>query len=111
MRTKKQPDEPKPLGGVLVAAVTPRRAQEHSIDLAATLEMIDFLGDSGVNGIALLGSTGEFVHFALDDRRHMLNFAARRSHVPLLVNVSHSTLDGPIDLPPSAPHAVLAALL
>src|SRR5258708_9034552 len=94
MRSKKQPEDPKPLAGVLVAAVTPRRAQEHSIDLAATLEMIDFLGNSGVNGIALLGSTGEFVPFALDDRRHMLNFAARPSHVPLLVNVSHSTLDG-----------------
>src|SRR5258708_25198132 len=111
MRTKKQPDESKRPEGVLVAAVTPRRAQEHSIDLAATLEMIDFLGDSGVNGIALLGSAGEFVHFALDDRRHMLNFAARRSHVPLLVNVSHSTLDGAIELARSAAGAGVAGVL
>lgn len=111
MRNRKQPDEPKPLGGVLVAAVTPRRAQEYSIDLGATLEMIDFLGSSGVNGIALLGSTGEFVHFALDDRRHMLNFAARRSRVPLLVNVSHSTLDGAIDLARGAANAGVAGVL
>jgi dihydrodipicolinate synthase/N-acetylneuraminate lyase len=111
MRTKKQPNESKQLEGVLVAAVTPRRAQEHSIDLAATLEMIDFLGNSGVNGIALLGSTGEFVHFALDDRRHMLNFAARRSRVPLLVNVSHSTLDGAIELARSAAGAGVAGVL
>jgi 4-hydroxy-tetrahydrodipicolinate synthase len=111
MRTKKQPDVRKPLEGVLVAAVTPRRAQEHSIDLGATLEMIDFLGNSGVNGIALLGSTGEFVHFALDDRRHMLNFAARRSRVPLLVNVSHSTLDGAIELARSAASAGVAGVL
>jgi 4-hydroxy-tetrahydrodipicolinate synthase len=111
MRTKKQPDERKPLEGVLVAAVTPRRAQEHSIDLAATLEMIDFLASSGVNGIALLGSTGEFVHFALDDRRHMLNFAARRSRVPLLVNVSHSTLDGAIELARGAASAGVAGVL
>jgi len=110
-RTKKQQDERKPLGGVLVAAVTPRRAQEHSIDLAATLEMIDFLGDSGVSGIALLGSTGEFVHFALDDRSHMLNFAARRSRVPLLVNVSHSTLDGAIELARGAANAGVAGVL
>src|SRR5216684_4248828 len=111
MRTKKQPDEPKPLGGVLVAAVTPRRAQEHSIDLAATLEMIDFLGNSGVNGITLLGSTGEFVHFALDDRRHMVNFAAKRSRLPLLVNVSHSTLDGAIELAREAASAGVAGIL
>jgi len=111
MRNRKQPEERKPLQGVLVAAVTPRRAQEHSIDLGATLEMIDFLGSSGVNGIALLGSTGEFVHFALDDRRHMLNFAARRSRVPLLVNVSHSTLDGAIELARGAANAGVAGVL
>src|SRR5258708_8779162 len=111
MRSKKQPEDPKPLAGVLVAAVTPRRAQEHSIDLAATLEMIDFLGNSGVNGIALLGSTGEFVHFPLDDCRHMLNFAAPRSHGPLLVNVSHSTLDPAIELARSASGARVAGAL
>jgi 4-hydroxy-tetrahydrodipicolinate synthase len=96
---------------VLVAAITPRRAQEHSIDLGATLELIDFLGESGVTGIALLGSTGEFVHFALDDRRHMVNFAAKRSRVPLLVNVSHSTLDGAVELAREAACAGVAGVL
>jgi dihydrodipicolinate synthase/N-acetylneuraminate lyase len=86
------------INGVIAAAVSPRRAHEGSIDLAATLELVDFLGDRGCNGIALLGSTGEFVHFAADDRRHMVRFAAKRSRVPLLVNVSHSTLDGAVDL-------------
>jgi len=83
---------------VIAAAVSPRRAQEGSIDLGATLELVDFLAERGCNGIALLGSTGEFVHFAADDRRHMVRFAAKRSRVPLLVNVSHSTLDGAVDL-------------
>jgi 4-hydroxy-tetrahydrodipicolinate synthase len=97
--------------GVFVAAITPRRAQEYSIDLGATLELIDFLGQSGVAGIALLGSTGEFVDFALDDRRHMLNFAAKRSRVPLLVNVSHSTLDGAVELARQAAGAGVAGVL
>ncbi len=97
--------------GVFVAAITPRRAQEDSIDLGATLELIDFLGESGVAGIALLGSTGEFVHFALDDRRHMVNFAAKRSRVPLLVNVSHSTLDGAVELAREAADAGVAGVL
>ena len=91
--------------------MTPRRAQEYSIDLGATLELVDFLGESGVAGIVLLGSTGEFVHFALDDRRHMVNFAAKRSRVPLVVNVSHSTLDGAVELAREAAMAGAAALL
>jgi 4-hydroxy-tetrahydrodipicolinate synthase len=99
------------LTGMLVAALTPRRAQEYSIDLGATLEMIDFLCQSGLQGITLLGSTGEFVHFALDDRRHMVNFAAKRSRLPLLVNVSHSTLDGAIELAREAGNAGVAGAL
>ena len=96
---------------MFAAAITPRRAQEYSIDLGATLELIDFLGESGVAGIALLGSTGEFVHFALDDRHHMVNFAAKRSRVPLLVNVSHSTLDGAVELAREAACAGVAGVL
>jgi 4-hydroxy-tetrahydrodipicolinate synthase len=99
------------LGGIIVAALTPRRAEEYSIDLGATLELIDFLCERGVQGITLLGSTGEFIHFALDDRRHMVNFAARRSRVPLLVNVSHSTLDGAIELAREAAGAGVAGVL
>lgn len=98
MLRRAKASEGRQIDGVIAAAVSPRRAQESSIDLAATLELIDFLSDAGCNGIALLGSTGEFVHFALDDRRHMVRFAAKRSRVPLLVNVSHSTLDGAVDL-------------
>ena len=96
---------------MFVAAPTPRRAEEYSIDLAATLEMIDFLCDKGVQGITLLGSTGEFVHFALDDRRHMVNFAVKRSRLPLLVNVSHSTLDGAVELAREAASAGVAGVL
>jgi 4-hydroxy-tetrahydrodipicolinate synthase len=99
------------LGGIIVAALTPRRAEEYSIDLGATLELIDFLCQGGVQGITLLGSTGEFIHFALDDRRHMVNFAAKRSRVPLLVNVSHSTLDGAIELAREAASAGVAGVL
>jgi 4-hydroxy-tetrahydrodipicolinate synthase len=96
---------------VFAAAISPRRTHEYSIDLGATLELIDFLGERGVAGIALLGSTGEFVHFALDDRRHMVKFAAKRSRVPLLVNVSHSTLDGAVELAREAARAGVAGLL
>lgn len=111
MKTQPQAAEHTVLEGVIVAAVSPRKAQEHTIDLGALLELIDFLGQSGVRGIALLGSTGEFVHFALDDRRHMVNLAAKRCRLPLLVNVSHSTLDGAIDLAREAVGAGVAGVL
>ena len=97
--------------GVIAAAIAPRRSEEYSIDLGATLELVDFLAERGVSGIALLGSTGEFVHFALDDRRHMVSFAAKRSRVPILVNVSHSTLDGAIELGREAAGAGASALM
>ena len=99
------------LEGILVAAVTPREPQEYSIDLGATLELVDFLGERGANGIALLGSTGEFVHFGVDDRCHMVNFAAKRSRLPLLVNVSHSTLDGAVHMAREAAGAGVAGVL
>ncbi|HYL36843.1 MAG TPA: dihydrodipicolinate synthase family protein [Bryobacteraceae bacterium] len=108
---KGRPKLSAPLQGVIVAAVTPRRAEQHSIDLGATLELIDFLASSGAHAIALLGPAGEFVHFALDDRRHMVTFAAKRSRVPLLINVSHSTLDGAVELAREAASAGAAALL
>jgi dihydrodipicolinate synthase/N-acetylneuraminate lyase len=48
MKDKAQTHQAAPLGGIIVAALTPRRAEEYSIDLGATLEMIDFLCQSGV---------------------------------------------------------------
>lgn len=95
---KDGPNQGRRLAGVIVEAVTPRRSEEHSIDLGAILELVDFLAQTGAKAIALLGTTGEFVHFALHDRIHMVRFAAKRSRLPLVVNVSHSTLDGAIEL-------------
>ncbi|MDP8982727.1 MAG: dihydrodipicolinate synthase family protein [Acidobacteriota bacterium] len=107
----KKTSKPVTFEGVIAAAVTPRRTQEYTIDLAATLELIDFLSERGVSGIALLGSTGEFVHFVLEDRARMLDFAVKRSRVPLIVNVSHSTLTGAIQLGQDAADSGAAALL
>jgi 4-hydroxy-tetrahydrodipicolinate synthase len=80
--------------GVLPAAITPRRADSVEIDLARALELIDFLIDCGVDGITLLGSTGDFPHFTPEDRVRFASMAIKRSRVPVLVNASHSTLDG-----------------
>ena len=98
-------------GGIMAAAISPRRSREHSIDLAAALELIDFLYEGGVEGITMLGSTGEFVHFMLEDRARMLDFTVKRSRVPVMANVSHSTLDGTIFLGQEAVGSGVAAVL
>ena len=58
----------KPFAGVNVAAVTPHGKRGDEPDIAGTLELIDFLCAAGVQGITLLGSTGEFVNLDSDDR-------------------------------------------
>jgi 4-hydroxy-tetrahydrodipicolinate synthase len=79
------------------AAITPRRAGG-SIDIAAALELLDFLQEHGVDGLTLLGSTGEFLHFEGEERARFAGLAVKRCRVPVLVNVSHSTLDGAVAL-------------
>jgi len=99
------------LGAVNVAAITPHRDAGYQADLAATLELVDYLGAAGVHGIALLGSTGEFVHLNLEDRAQLVRVAVKRSRVPIIAGVSHSTLDGTISLAEDAARSGAAAVL
>jgi dihydrodipicolinate synthase/N-acetylneuraminate lyase len=89
----------------VAASLTPRRAGEPVVDLAALLETIDFLCSAGVQGIVLFGSTGEFVHFGAADRARALSLAVKRSRCPVYANVSHSTLDSAIALADEAASA------
>ena len=101
-----------PISGIYVAAVTPhRQAEGYEADVGALLEMLDFLAEAGVNGVALLGSTGEFLHLTFDDRVRLVQLAVKRSCVPVLVGVGHSTLDGAIELARAAVSAGAAGLL
>ena len=82
--------------GILAAAITPRRGL--TIDPSEVSELCAFLASKSVDGIVLFGSTGEFPHFDLTDRARLVREVRRRATVPVLVNVSHSTLDGTIEL-------------
>ncbi len=99
------------LGGVSVAAITPRRESGHEIDLAAALDVIDWIAANAAASVTLLGTTGEFVHFDFEERTRLAVFAAKRTRLPLIVNVSHSTLDGALELAAAASDAGAAALL
>jgi dihydrodipicolinate synthase/N-acetylneuraminate lyase len=97
--------------GVIVAAVTPHGKRGDEPDIAASLELIDFLCASGVQGIALMGSTGEFVNLNIDDRVRLMYLAVKRSRVPVLAGVSHTTLDGALALGREASAAGAAGVL
>ncbi len=99
------------LEGVHAALVTPFREGSGETDLAAALELVDFAAGRGVDGIVLLGTTGEFVHLGIKARLHLAQFAIKRSRLPVTVNVSHSTLEGALELARGAISAGASALL
>lgn len=88
--------------GVYAALATPRRPQSIEAD---TGRLLDYLGNveiAGVDGLVLFGATGEFVHFDTEQRCAVCSLALKRSRVPVLVNVSHSTLEGALNLAETA---------
>jgi 4-hydroxy-tetrahydrodipicolinate synthase len=106
-----QPSKKNLADGVYAALATPRRKGSAEPDTAGILDYVDAVAQAGVDGVLLFGSTGEFVHFDIADRIHNLNLAIRRSRVPVLVNVSHSTLDGAAVLADDAVERGAAGLL
>jgi dihydrodipicolinate synthase/N-acetylneuraminate lyase len=73
--------------------------------------LIDFLESHGVHGVTLLGSTGDFPHFTPEDRIRYAAMALKRCHVPVLVNVSASTLDSSVAIAQEAVVAGAAGVL
>jgi dihydrodipicolinate synthase/N-acetylneuraminate lyase len=97
--------------GVYAELLTPRRPGVVAPDTGALLDYVDDVARAGVDGLVLFGVTGEFVHFDMPDRMQALKMAVRRSRVPVLVNVSHSTLDGAIALADDALSSDAAGVL
>jgi dihydrodipicolinate synthase/N-acetylneuraminate lyase len=97
--------------GVHAALVTPRRDGGNEIDLSAALEFVDFAGRAGLDGIVLLGTTGEFIHYDLSERVKLIRLATRRSKIRVTVNISHSTLAGALALAREAAAAGASAAL
>jgi 4-hydroxy-tetrahydrodipicolinate synthase len=99
------------ISGVNAAVITPRRAGEVEIDLGAMLDLVDFAASSGAQGVALFASAGEFVHFTPEERSRYIALAAKRSRVPVIANVSHSTFDAAVAMAEEAAGAGVAAVL
>ena len=97
--------------GVYAALATPRRSGSVDADAAGLLDYLDTVVRAGVDGLVLFGSTGEFVHYDVTERMRVAILAIRRSRVPVLVNVSHSTLCGAVDLAENAIKAGASGVL
>ncbi len=106
-----KPAPSKPASRVIAALITPRRAGEIEADLGALFELIDFVAARGAGGIVLYGSTGEFLHYSLDERARVAGLCVKRSRVPVLVNVSHSTFEGTLFLAEAAAGSGAAGML
>src|SRR5579884_955324 len=105
------PKSPKPIRGVFAALATPRRSESNEIDTAAFFDYQDAIMRAEVDGLVLFGATGEFVHFDISDRMQTVSLMTKRSRVPVLVNISHSTLDGALALAESTMNSDIAGLL
>jgi dihydrodipicolinate synthase/N-acetylneuraminate lyase len=99
------------LAGVFPAAITPYRKDTREPDYSGSLDLLDFLADRGAAGVCMLGSTGEFLHFSFEERQRLIYLGRKRSRVPLIANVTHSTLAGALKLADDAIAAGADALL
>jgi len=86
------------LSGVFAATVTPNRPGTLDIDYSALMDLLDFLACAKVTGICLMGSTGEFPNYSFADRQRAVYLGSKRSRVPMLVGVGHSTLSGALQI-------------
>jgi len=81
--------------GVITAMVTPLRGEQKKIDLEATDSLVDFLIEKGVNGLFILGTFGEGMLLAVDERRKLtervINHVNKR--VLVIVHVSHMEIE------------------
>ncbi len=99
------------LAGVFAAIITPRREGTLEADFSAALDLLDFTAEAGVAGVCMLGSTGEFLNFSFTDRQRLVYLGVKRSRVPLIAGVSHSSLDGALQLAEEAISSGADALL
>lgn len=97
--------------GAMAAVIAPRREEGHTIDISQALDIVDFVNERGVKGIAVLGATGEFIHYDVEERMRLAQMAVRRSRTSVIVNVSHSTLEGAVVLARQATEVGATALL
>ena len=75
----------------IAAALTPLRPGGAELDLDAVEPYLAYLVAGGVDGLLLLGTTGEGVSFSLTERKTLLSHTASVSPVPVLAHCGAQT--------------------
>jgi dihydrodipicolinate synthase/N-acetylneuraminate lyase len=80
------------LSGTLAAAVTPMRDQGQRVDEAAFEPLYDFYRHAGLDGLLILGTTGEGILLSSEERRRVTNLAvAQAGGLPVIVHCGAQT--------------------
>lgn len=87
------------LKGIIPACVTLFK-EDQEIDEEAMKDHIEYLMESGVHGILVLGSTGEFAYLAEAEKKRVVEIAAEQINgkIPLLVGISSPSTKLAIEL-------------
>ena len=78
--------------GAWCSSITPFN-QENKIDFLALEKHLQKLDDSGIDGILLMGSIGEFLALSLKERLELIQQARLMSKLPMIVNVSSTCIE------------------
>src|SRR5213594_2783543 len=97
------------LQGVNTPLVTPHSTGSRP-DLEGLKRLIDFAANGGVHAICIGGTTGEFIHFSVEDRLKMFAVAVAHSRVPIVAGIAHASLEGALELAKGAADSGTCAL-
>lgn len=76
--------------------------EDGKIDLKGLEKHLQRLTDSGINGVLLNGTIGEFVNLSIDERLMLIKEARKMTDLPTIVHVSTTVIDDMVRLADAA---------
>jgi 4-hydroxy-tetrahydrodipicolinate synthase len=98
------------LEGVLPAIITPFK-DDYSLDEEGLRRNIEFLGTTGITGIAPCGTTGESATLSFDEHKRVVEIAVECSKVPVIAGTGSNNTREAIELTRHAADVGAAAAL
>lgn len=85
--------------GVIPAMITPL-TKDGKFNEAATRKLVDFLIDGGVHGLFIVGTTGEFYGFNLEEKRHIFQVVMdqNKGRVPIYAGTNAITTKETVEI-------------
>jgi dihydrodipicolinate synthase/N-acetylneuraminate lyase len=89
-----------PLQGIVCATLTPFKASEVEVDKNSLVNLVEYLIESGVDGLFVVGTNGEGVNMSLEMRSQIarLYVEAAKGRVPVVVHTGALTTRQTVEL-------------